>query len=72
MIDGDQLERIHGVTTSGLEGKLFMPQLTVCKVFIDYQNHRLPSISPSPCLVLENGFGAPVYSSMVWNLNLAP
>jgi len=72
VIDGDQPERIHGVTTNGLEGKLFSPQLTTFKVFIDYQNHRLPGISPSPCLILKNGFGAPAYSSVVWNLNLAP
>ena len=71
-VDEDDPQRIHGVTTSGLKGKLFTPQLTAFKVFIDYQNHRVPSISPSPCLLLKNGFGAPAYSSVVWNLNLAP
>lgn len=63
-------ERVHGVTTYGQEGYLFTPSFTAHKVFMDLQNHKLPTLSPTNCINLINGFGAPAYSTVVWNVNV--
>ncbi len=72
--------RVSGVGTLGTPGYLFSPtpSFQPFKAFVDLEDNLLPGTSnpipvpgplPALCVPLSLGFGAPAYSSLVWNLN---
>jgi len=71
--DQDEPHRVFGVGTLGTAGYLFnTPSLQPEKVFVDLQDSLVQSPSPTFPVVLKPLFGAPAWSSLVWNLNPRP
>ena len=74
---------VTGVGTANVYGYLFgpLPTFQLFDKYVDLEDNLIPQTSnpipypgplPSLCIGLQKGFGAPAYSSLVWNLNPTP
>ncbi len=79
----DLPEFVSGVGTNGVPGFLFGPSpvFQPHRIFLDLQDNLIPQThnpipvpgpTPTLCVPLKKGFGAPAYSSLIWNLNPVP